>query len=475
MRPETHTHAMRARKNIVNNWLLLLLTLSLTTLSCSNDDSTVTHDDYCYIKSVTLGTIKRTIEKCDRGDRTNVISTTTVSFSGSTFPMTIDQRNNTIENRDSLPYGSQLSAVIATINFSGSMVAYREKGSEAEWIAYNSTDSLDLTIPLELYTVSNDGQSSRIYTLKVNVHKQEGDSLYWNLCESEVAGLTGMSDMKAFILNEKLMVLGQKTSDIFLSERSFTEAQGTWEETATTGLPLTADLQTLCQQDGTLFLSTSDGRIFSSTDAKDWQQTGITYPAGLTLIMKTAKFFYAISDGKLLRSADAGNWEEDELDTERVMLPASEIRALNTKQGNGNSRIVMLGQREGSDNAVVWNKMWNGTEKEEDAQWIYFPISPDNKIPCPRLQYLNLLPYDGKCIAFGGASMDESHKALDAMFVSQDYGITWRPDKELYLPVQLEGIEGPITSAVDKNNFIWIITNAQVWRGRLNRLGFAKQ
>ena len=135
----------------------------------------------------------------------------------------------------------------------------------------------------------------------------------------------------------------------------------------------------------------------------------------------------------------------------------------------------MVGQREGSDNAVVWSKMWNETEKEENAQWVYFSISPDNKIPCPRLQYLNLLPYDGKCIAFGGASMDESHKALDAMFVSQDYGITWRPDKELYLPVQLEGIEGPITSAVDKNNFIWIITNAQVWRGRLNRLGFAQQ
>ena len=467
---------MRAKKDIRRNcWLLLLLTLSFMTLSCSNDDSTITHNDYCYIKSVTLGTIKRTVKKHDRNDRTNVISTTTLSYSGSAFAMTIDQRNNIIENRDSLPYGSQLSAVTVTINFDGSMVAYREKGANAEWVAYSSTDSLNLTKPLELYTISNDAESSRIYTFKVNVHQQEGDSLYWDMCENEVASLTGMSDMKAFVLNGKLMVLGQKTSGIVLAERSSTEAQGSWEETATTGLPLTADVQTFCQQDGKLFLSTSDGEIFSSTDAKDWQQTGVPYSTGLTLVGKTAKFFYAISEGKLLRSADAGSWEEDRLDTEAIMLPASGIRTLNLQQTNGNSRIVMVGQREGSDNAVVWSKMWNETEKEEDAQWVYFSISPDNKIPCPRLQYLNLLPYDGKCIAFGGASTDGAHKALDAMYISQDYGITWRPDEELYMPVKLEGIEGCITSAVDKNNFIWIITNAQVWRGRLNRLGFAQQ
>ena len=101
--------------------------------------------------------------------------------------------------------------------------------------------------------------------------------------------------------------------------------------------------------------------------------------------------------------------------------------------------------------------MWNQSELEKNAEWMYFPFSSDNKIPCPRLRYLNLLAYDGKCAAFGGASMDGAHKAMDAMYFSQDYGITWRPNDELHLPAQLEGIEGCITSTVDKNNFIWII------------------
>ena len=467
---------MRARKNMRNRWHLLLLTLSFLILSCSKDDGATAYNDYCYIKSVTLGTVKRTIEKRDRKDRTIIINTISTTFSGSAFAMTIDQRNNIIENRDSLPYGSQLSAVLATINFDGSMVSYREKGSESGWTAYNSTDSLNLTKPLELYTVSNDNQSHRIYTFKVNVHKQEGDSLYWDMCENEVAPLSDMIDMKAFILDNKLMVLGEKTSGIILAERSGVEAQGSWEESATTGLPLTADLQTLHQYAGTLYLSTSEGNILSSTDARTWQQVGSPHTAALTLVEKTADYFYAISENKLLRSADAIDWShEEKLDTKADSLPAYGIRALTMQQANGNSRIVMVGQNNDYPNNVVWNKMWNQCELEMDAEWYYFPFSSDNKIPCPRLGFLNLLPYDGKCIAFGGVSADNKHKALDLMYISEDYGITWRPSSDLHLPIELEGIEGCIASTVDKNNYIWIITNAQVWRGRLNRLGFAQQ
>ena len=469
---------MCARNNSRTRWLLLLLALPFWATSCTSDESTTSSNDYCYIKSVTLGTIVRTVERRDRKDRTIVISRSSTTFSGNTFAMTINQRDNTIENRDSLPYGSRLSAVLATISFDGSMIKYREKGSNAGWTAYNSTDSLDLTKPLELYLTSNDELSSRTYYLKVNVHKQEGDSLYWDQCEEEVEVLKEMTDMKAFALDDKLMVLGRKATGIVLAIRSGIESQGTWESEQTTNLPAEVDLQTLRQQNDQFYISTSDGKILSSTDARDWQQIGTSYSSGLTLVEKTEDYFYAVttSEGKMLCSADAITWEEEELDTES-MLPVSDITALTLQQANGSLRIVMVGQREESTNCVVWNKMWNEGWKshENDAEWIYFPITPDNQIPCPRLKYLNLLRYDGKCIIFGGASQDGSRKALDAMYVSQDYGITWRPSSMHHMPIQLEGIEGCITSIVDKNNYIWIITNAQVWRGRLNRLGFAQQ
>ena len=455
---------MRANQIIRNKSLLLLLALVILASSCSEKDNVVsTSNDYCYISSVILGNVKRKVQN------------TNVTFSAVDYEMTINQRTNNIENRDSLPYGSQLSRVIATIHFDGSTLAYREKGSNSEWTSYNATDSLDLTKPLELFLTSNDNQSSRIYTLKVNVHQQEGDSLFWKQCDNNVAKLTDMTDMKAFVLKDKLFVLGQKASGITLAERSSTETEGEWTETPVTDLPATTDIQTLRQYEDMLYLSTNDGNIFSSADAKGWRQEGSTYSAPLKLVEKTEKYYYAISEGKILRSADASTWEEETLDTDATMLPTTDIRALSAEQANGNNRIILVGQSENSDNAVVWNKMWNDSENEENAEWIYFPITHDNNIPCPRLEYLNLLPYDGKCIAFGGASIDNSKKALETMYVSQDYGITWRPDKEHRMPVELKGIDGCITSTVDENYFIWIITNAQVWRGRLNRLGFAQQ
>ncbi len=439
-------------------WLMALMTLAS---SCSENDSVeAPNNDYCYIKSVTLGNIKR---------KTRTLNT---SFTGSYYAMTIDQRTGAIENRDSLPYGSQLDRVVISIAFDGSMLAYSDIGTE-NWTAYNATDSLDLTKPLQLKLTSNDKNSERIYTLKVNVHQQEGDSISWNMCESEEA-FAEMTDLKAFALNDKLMVLGKKTEGIVLLERSGIEAQGTWEE-AETNLPAETDVQTLRQQGLNLYLSTSDGKVLTSTDAKEWTQAGAYTAANLTLFEKTEDFFYAISEGKLLSSANGTDWKEEALDTEATMLPQANFRALTTEQDNGNRRIILVGHREDSDHAVVWSKMWNDNEPEADAQWIYYPISPDNTIPCPQLYYFNLLPYDGNLIAFGGASADGTRQALAAIFVSRDYGITWRPSTEIRLPAELEGTEECITSTVDENNFIWIITNTQVWRGRLNRLGFAQQ
>lgn len=438
---------------------------------------------------MTLGTVKRVVEKRDRKDR-SLINTINTSFSGDAFAMTIDQRTCTIENRDSLPYGSQLSAVIATISFDGSLLVYREfdenrqSDDDTGWVAYNSTDSLDLTKTLQLKLTSNDNSSKRLYKLKVNVHSQEGDSLYWNQCESEVDALKNLTDMKAFVLDDKLMALGNNGSNIVLAERSGIDAQGTWNKSdiPTTDLPLTANMQTLCQDAKTnmLYLSASN-IIYSSTDAKTWTQVG-SYSASLTLIEKTENCFYAISGDKLLYSTDATTWVEGKLDSDATLLPVSDIRALTLQQANGSRRIVIVGQRDGIANSVVWNKSWNDGWKNYDevgAEWMYFPITPDNKIPCPKLKYPNLLRYDGKCVVFGGASADGSgqHKAFGAMYVSQDYGITWRPSDIHHMPIQLEeaNINGCITSVVDKNNYIWIITNAQVWRGRLNRLGFAQQ
>ena len=149
------------------------------------------------------------------------------------------------------------------------------------------------------------------------------------------------------------------------------------------------------------------------------------------------------------------------------------------KQANGSQRLVMVGNRaeEADKTSVVWNKMWDDDIQETGAVWMFMNQTEENKCTLPQLEYLNLIQYDDKCLAFGGSSVSGkgTNESMDALYVSQDYGISWRKDSEIHLPKELKGVNGPICAAVDDNNVIWIIADGEVWRGKLNRLDFIRQ
>ena len=362
------------------------------------------------------------------------------------------------------------------INYNGSVLAYRPKGSNAEWTPYNSSDSLNLTAPVELYTLAKDGNSFRIYTFKVNVHATEGDSLYWKNCDTEVDALGEMTARRAVVMDGKLKVIGQTASGVKLATRNDLTDDGSWTSTHISGLPEEADITTLFCQDNTLYTNTTDGRIFESADGENWTEKGTQQSTPFTLLAKTEKNFYALINGELMHSADATIWEKEVLDDQPSLLPASDMQALYLKQNNGNNRLVLVGNRDSEKNSTVWNKMWNKTIEEEEAEWMYIPLTADNKVPCPRLNNFTMFTYDGRIMAFGGASQEGygDHKAFDAIYFSNDYGITWRKDNLMHLPYALEGSDCHFTAATDSNHFIWIIAGNQVWRGRLNRLGFER-
>ena len=59
--------------------------------------------------------------------------------------------------------------------------------------------------------------------------------------------------------------------------------------------------------------------------------------------------------------------------------------------------------------------------------------------------------------------------------VSKDIGINWSANSKYTLPTPLT--TNVYTTTVDGNNFIWLFygDSGQVWRGRLNRLGWERQ
>ena len=124
---QMHEHIMMKRHTY-----LLLLACTILMVACSKDDDTV-YSNHCYISGVTLGAVRRQLHTTTWNGNDSVYYTT---FSGSNFPMTVDQRNLLVENKDSLLYGSDVSAVLVTINYVGMTLVYRAVDDEdGEWRA----------------------------------------------------------------------------------------------------------------------------------------------------------------------------------------------------------------------------------------------------------------------------------------------------------------------------------------------------
>ena len=73
-------------------------------------------------------------------------------------------------------------------------------------------------------------------------------------------------------------------------------------------------------------------------------------------------------------------------------------------------------------------------------------------------------------------------QAFVQFYTSKDNGISWEAvKKNLAFPNEFKTIyeqaEGNYSCVVDNNNFIWIMWSktGEVWRGRINKLGFIKQ
>lgn len=446
-----------------------------TACSNSDDEEPVEYTSHAYISSVTLGTVRRTIMVEDSLGKP-VPETTT--FAAGDVLMTINQRTRVIENHDSLLYGSKVDRLLLTIRFTGSDLAYRSTASEDDkWTAYRSTDSIDLTKPIQLRVTSSDERSETLYTLKVNVHQQDGDSLKWNHTQVADDLFGSMTAMKAACLNGRVIVLGQTDTDIQLAK---VNEQGEWEKQST-DLPINAELQTLRCMDGTAYISTADGALYTSTDGAQWAQLGTTV-SGLQLIAVTNNRLYA-KVGSSLRHADldASNWDaEESLDGESTdNLPTNVLGALYTIQSNGMQRIVMVGESssESDSTLIVWSKSWSSEKKQDTSPWMYYNLDETGARPCPRLKDFNMMQYNSCIMALGGAPKTgfSGREALDYFYTSKDNGLTWRTERTLHLPKEAKAATTPIATTVDEEHYIWIITGNNVWRGRLNRLGFVRQ
>ncbi len=249
----------------------MLSSLSLLT-SCN--DKKDDNDVYSYSTSTETTLVKAFGLQADNSVLANLDS---VHF-------TVDYDNGLIYNADSLPVGTDISALKVTVEFQNTVNSAIFTISDATvqadtTINYTTsmTKSIDFTGKTILKVTSADETRSKEYEVKVLVHKFNPDSLVWN--ESWRRDLPGYRQSaighKAVQQGDvyRIMVYNGEECNIWTAQ---SVAQATWEK-QTVVLPFIPQVSSLTATDDALYVLADDGALYTSSDGLSWTSCGVNW------------------------------------------------------------------------------------------------------------------------------------------------------------------------------------------------------
>ena len=436
---------------------LVSAVLLLANHSCGFDEAeSVTLSPYAMLQSFKIGNIRSNYPTFTSEGEDTIEAKT---ISGSSFPFTINQMSGEVFNVDSLPYATSLEKLVIKTSLSGYAKLYVDSLDSYEF--FSDSDSLDFTTPRKMRVTSADGNYVRDYTVTVNVHRVDPELMVWNSYEA----LDAFTPSRVVEFNGGMCVFGNVGGQMSVALSPLAGVPE-WNVQSLVGLPSAANLSTVHSFNGVLFVVAGDG-LYKSADAITWE---LAYAAeGLLAIVvasaDSGEMLVATAD-KLLSTIDGVSFTAAGDVPAGFPLYGVSIASYPLNHNSNFVRYMLVGYTAATmDGApVVWSKLsteegWSKYENE------------GNPFPCPALEGLSVVRYDKFLYAMGGN--------FKSFYISRDNGITWKEPDGFYqrLPKPLIGEKLPFVVTVDSNNVMWMVTAGSkpaVWKGILNRLGFAK-
>lgn len=412
-----------------------------------NDDTEIVYYDDTAITGLTLGTL------------TYVDSADTINASG--CKLQIDQYSGTITNApDSLPVGTNLKEIkfasVYALNGNVNNVFWKSAVSDSI-TPFSMKDTLDFSQPRELYVFSSSGNFVKKYTVTIVAHKEIADTLIWNKFDID-NDIKNYTSVKTGICNNSLVVLGKTASGSEL--KTFVDGSLKKTRSFSANATMTTDGNTIYVTDG--------GVIYSSSDAKSWNTVSADVKSVLGVCGK--EMFAMSSANKLMMSLDNGaSWKNEDIDDDAKYVPSSDINFVSTATTSNTDvkRAFVIGNSSAnSKKAEVWSKIVE-ENTDKDQSWMYQKFNSSNNYYLPKLSNLSVTAYNNNMLAIGGE--------CDKLYYSIDCGICWKENDKLILPKDFSANTASI--AVDNDYFIWIVCtgSGQVWKGRINKMGWDKK
>lgn len=193
----------------------------------------------------------------------------------------IDLKTGVIFNADSLPKGTDVSKLVPVITFANSMskadLSYLKENRVDTVTNYlvNPEDSIDFSYPVTLDVTAQDRIHTFKYTIKVNVHTQDPDSLVWNRLETSVlpSRLPDPVQQKTIYYDDTAYCMIWENNGTYTLAESSDLFNGEWTKNQFSP-SFTPDVESLTVAAGTFYLADLTGNIYTSSDLQDWEPTG---------------------------------------------------------------------------------------------------------------------------------------------------------------------------------------------------------
>lgn len=373
-----------------------------------------------------------------------------------------------IYNQDSLPVGSDTiinKILIKTLTTASGVVT--SKNSLGQDTILNLNDSLDLRNPITIKVWSTEALSGNLegltkeYKITVNVHKQDPDSLQWTKMANLPTALTGVS--KAVLLADKILVYNNR--DVFEGVIDETTSVVSWSSSAATGLP--GEITSIVNLQNQGLYATVNNTVYHSESASGWTEIPAlgnnvktllaAFPDSLTAIIRDGN-----GEDRFCKSDGVTAWVEK--DTVPAVFSQKDIVSAVYTSLTGVKTAILVGTPNTTDQYTV---PWLATAADQGWAELNTTAGKDSSYPsCPYIQNPSIIHYNDAFYIFGG-DFNGFNKSLN--------GIAWyAADSKFRMPEEFKNkSDKQYAMVVDKKNFIWIIWNdGEVWRGRLNKLGF---
>lgn len=400
-------------------------------------------------------------------------TTLSTAVIGTDYPFVIDQNEGLIYNMDSLPMGTDISKVVVNIT-ADTYGIYIVAESDSLW---EEGDSLNFENPIYFKVIAETGVFGRRYKAQINVHQQDPDVLVWEKVENNIN--PNIQAQKAIYFNGSIYVFTEQGSQTAVTMTNDPKGK-TWTALTEIDIPAKADYTSAMAWGKQLYIL-AEKKLYTSSNGINWDEveteTSISKLLSNVYTESTQKLFAISADNYYIESEDGINWVQHK--TMPNEFPIKNISSV-TYTLDTNSKIhrsVLIGENNIATDTttIVWTKL--NSEKE----WIGLTFD-NNTHACPKFKNSSLIHYNNKLYTFGGPGQYyEKLDAFDALYESNDNGISWQKssEKEIF-PEEFKNLyhkaNGNYSCVIDENQFIWIIwsQSGEIWKGRINKLGFNK-